>query len=327
MRWPGSGSARLLALRVLTTGAVILLVVLSVDLAELRDVLRDQEASWTLMSFAMSLATIPLLAWRWQLLLRGSGTPVALAPLTRIYLESMFFGLFLPSAVGGDAYRIVRLRERLGGFVRSTASVVADRLIGLWSVCLLGTVGLVAGDETGLWVPFVLVTTMVGLATWLLGTDRGDRLVRPVVARLGSDRLTRIHAVGREQLRLVLGDRGLMGRMLASSLVQQALAIVSVIAACRAVGIDLSVGFYLLAMPTVWVASLVPAIGGIGPREASLAFALIAADVPSDTATAAGVVVLAVTLARGLVGGVSYLMGGRRSLGVVSPAVDRPSTP
>lgn len=308
----GSRPGRLLVLRVLTTAAVLLLAVLAVDLGELRSVLGDQRPGWTLLSLATSLATMPLLAWRWQLLLHAGGTSVALAPLSRIYLESMFFGLFLPSSVGGDAYRIVRLRERVGGLVRSTASVGADRLVGLWSVCLLGIAGLVAGDETGLWAPFVVVTVAVVVASWLLGSDLGGRLISPAVARVRSERLDRMVRAGRDEVRLILGGRGLLGRMLLSSLVQQAVAIVSVIAACRAVGIELSAGFYLLAMPLVWVASLIPAIGGIGPREATLAFALTAADVPADSAAAAGVLVLAVTVARGLVGGASYLLGGSR---------------
>lgn len=53
------------------------------------------------------------------------------------YLTGAFINNFLPSTIGGDAYRSVWLAQRTGARAASLSTVVFDRFIGLWTMALL----------------------------------------------------------------------------------------------------------------------------------------------------------------------------------------------
>ncbi len=64
----------------------------------------------------------------------------------RVYVIGTFINNFLPSFVGGDAYRIVRHAQESGGSDRISQSaqiVLADRLTGLFALVLLASVSVV----------------------------------------------------------------------------------------------------------------------------------------------------------------------------------------
>ena len=54
----------------------------------------------------------------------------------------MGLNALLPGAVvGGDVYRAVALRQAAQNAVAASASVVLDRLSGVWMLCVLGALG------------------------------------------------------------------------------------------------------------------------------------------------------------------------------------------
>lgn len=53
------------------------------------------------------------------------------------YLTGSFINNFLPSTIGGDAYRSVWLAKRSGAKAASFSTVVFDRFIGLWTTAVL----------------------------------------------------------------------------------------------------------------------------------------------------------------------------------------------
>jgi uncharacterized protein (TIRG00374 family) len=53
------------------------------------------------------------------------------------YLTGAFINNFLPSTLGGDAYRGLWLAQKTGAKAASLSTVVFDRFIGLWTIALL----------------------------------------------------------------------------------------------------------------------------------------------------------------------------------------------
>ena len=89
-----------------------------------------------------------VMIWRWILLLRASGVPVAAAQAVRIFLVSSFVGSFLPAGVGGDAARAWSLAQITSRAGEALASVVVDRLLGVLSLAAMGVAG-AAGLDAG----------------------------------------------------------------------------------------------------------------------------------------------------------------------------------
>lgn len=58
----------------------------------------------------------------------------------KLYLLGMFYNLFLPGAITGDAYKVVLLSKRFGtSYKKTTAAVLLDRFSGLLSLGLIVT--------------------------------------------------------------------------------------------------------------------------------------------------------------------------------------------
>lgn|GEM_PF-3218456 len=98
---------------------------------------------WVLLGLvAFAWLTMPLVVWRWWLLLHGQGIHISYFDIFRVSYFSAFAAMLLPGAVGGDVTRIL-LCENIApnGFLRYSCSVVVDRICGILG--LLG-VGLLA---------------------------------------------------------------------------------------------------------------------------------------------------------------------------------------
>ncbi|MBF0285732.1 MAG: flippase-like domain-containing protein [Magnetococcales bacterium] len=83
-------------------------------------------------------------AWRWTLLARALGLQAPYPRMQRHFLVGLFFSLFLPGVVGGDAVRAWMLNRELGGgvLVRAGYSVIADRSNGIFGMAFVaGGVG------------------------------------------------------------------------------------------------------------------------------------------------------------------------------------------
>ena len=79
------------------------------DPREIWQSLSRADLKWVALAVAINIATVPVMAWRWQLLLAAKRLQVPLGWLTRTYFVALFIGQFLPAAVGGDAVRAVEL--------------------------------------------------------------------------------------------------------------------------------------------------------------------------------------------------------------------------
>lgn len=127
----------LIKLGIGVVGLLVLLHFGSIDLAVLGKAFHRPDL--LLLAFLCLLATIPMGAWRWWLLLRGLGFRVAFTWAHSITFISLFFHTFLPGAQGGDLVRVaMAYRAARGEFSRVMFSVVVDRLTGLTALLLLG---------------------------------------------------------------------------------------------------------------------------------------------------------------------------------------------
>src|SRR5258708_40333814 len=61
--------------------------------------------------------------------------------LLRLYFVGTFFNSFLPSGIGGDAYKAVRIGRARGGIASAFASVFLDRFAGFIGLSGLGLLG------------------------------------------------------------------------------------------------------------------------------------------------------------------------------------------
>jgi glycosyltransferase 2 family protein len=315
-----------IALQLAVSGGLLAILLLQIDLGRTVDLLRSSGGSPIAAALAIFVATTWLMAWRWQILLASRGIDEPLGWLTRLYFVGYAAGQVLPTAVGGDAVRIVEhARRRPHAKAEAAGAVLLERVIGATATLLLVALGLAVAvgryDDIALlvWVELAGVVS-VAVVAFLLFSRRTRGLLERWVFPLGrrirlEEPLARVHAAlhgYRDRPGVLLSTLGL-------TLAAQLARMLAIWLCGEAVGIDLSPLVYVILGPLLFLVMLVPfTINGLGVREAFFVAFLGRFGVDADAAFAAGFLFYVVTVATSLPGGVILLW---RS---VRPAPARP---
>jgi glycosyltransferase 2 family protein len=300
------------------TAAAIAYLVWKIELGTTLDVLAETNLAWFALSAAIMIVTIPALALRWGWLLGAHGIHEHVPWLTRAYFLAYTAGQVLPTSLGGDAVRVVETTRRHPGRTSIvTGTVLLERGLGAAATVALGAIGFVLSIgryDVGayLWLEGVFV-----FGTLLLGFLFFARSARPLLRRtqplLERVRLVRPLRAFYESIHHYRGRPRLLGNVLALTLVVQAVRILAIWAAAKAVGIDLDPRIYYVFGPLLFLVMLVPfTLNGLAVREAFFVSFLGSVDVGADQAFAAGFLYFLVTLLMAFPGALVVLRSGLR---------------
>lgn len=92
-------------------------------------------------AFIGLMIQFPISGLKWHAALKVCNVSLSFARLTRFYCISHFVGQFLPTSIGGDAYRVYRVLPLVDPSSRAVTSIVLDRIVGLAALLFLGAVG------------------------------------------------------------------------------------------------------------------------------------------------------------------------------------------
>ncbi len=282
------------------------------DPTDIWHTLSNADARWVVAATLVNIATVPMMAWRWRLLLSAKGLEVPIAWLTRTYFVALFLGQFLPAAIGGDAVRAVELGRRTQAAPEAVASVLIDRLVGVVSLVALAVLAYAAGGR-GAGGPEVAVAEAIfGLAALtMLGLLFSGRL-RGLAARYLEPRVAgRQLAAGQrfyDALHAYRTHRATLAAVSCLALCVQAVRVGTIWMLVRALGLHVPVAEIFAAGPVLFAALILPvSLNGIGVREAVFVSFLRNSTTP-EQAIALGVAFFAVGTATALVGSVILLL-------------------
>ena len=300
--------------QLLVSGAVLALLFWQIDLGQTIDILRDSKWGYVAASLLIFLATTWLMAWRWWALLRVRGVHEPYGWLVRMYFVSYAASQVLPTAVGGDAVRIIEHARRRPD-VRATAAgaVVMERIIGsagtlvLVAVALALAAGRYEGVRLLVILELALLAAMIVLGLLLfskrLGRHLEERLF-PLGKRLRIDGVMQSLYRAMHEYR---SSPGVLLQVLGVTLVAQFSRVLAIWLCGEAVGIDVSPYVYIILGPLLFFVQMIPfTLNGIGVREAFFVGFLGRFDVPQEAAFAAGFLYFAVSIATSLPGAVLF---------------------
>jgi len=116
-----------------------IVLVLKAEWVELAHVFRNCNQYFLSIAFGGMVGGVFLSAYKWQVLLRIHTISVGFWTLSRYYFTAVFFNNFLPSNIGGDAYRIYKtVSLNTSGAV---VAILVERITGLWAFIVLGCLG------------------------------------------------------------------------------------------------------------------------------------------------------------------------------------------
>lgn len=250
-----------------------------------------------MVAFAVQLAVS---SWKWQWALRIHGLYFPYVYLTRVLFIGFFLNNFLPTSIGGDAYRVYRTLPPMPGKSRAISAVLLERVVGLFALLLLGLAGAFAlYSSSRLARAYVLLATC-GAAVVVLGIALLKLWRAPALPQ------SRWLAPIRENLRSITQAGAKWIPLIAISLVFQAQAILIVFVLFGAIDADVSLSQTALIASAAGLAAIVPfSINGLGIVEATFAGTAVAVGASYEAALLVAllirVLVIPLTLLAGLV--------------------------
>lgn len=226
-----------------------------------------------------------------------------------LYLVGNFYSVLLPGVIGGDAVRMgLCIVSTRGTASKVLASLMVERVLGMWGLALLGTISLISlgsGFRETFGLQAVLISPVLALVVplavvLLFGSFKISEWLVPRSWRTGNK--FRFLA---EMASLVLSisPRNVLITLVLSTAFQ-----FSEILVFYYFGTILNLGLplvlYLAVVPIVYFATIVPiSLGGIGVRESVLVWLLTKVGVVASDAVLLGFMVYLNRIFVSLIGG------------------------
>jgi glycosyltransferase 2 family protein len=306
------------------TGLLTAYLVWKINIGQTLHILAHAHLGYFLAAVAIMIGSVWPMAWRWQQLLSARAIHDRLSWLTRAYFVAYTAGQLLPTAVGGDAVRIFETAKRHTGRGGEVAgSVLLERALGGAATLALAAVGFALAIGHYPIGPYLWIEGFFVVATFFLAVALFSRRARPLLAKtvpfLRWARLERPIRSAYEGIHAYRDHPGLLVGVFTLTLVIQAVRVLAIWAAGKAVGVELNPRPYYVMGPLLFLVLLVPfSINGIAVRESFFVSFLGRLNVDADKAFATGFLFFVVTLCLSLPGAI--LLGWQSIRGLTTRA-------
>ena len=318
-----------LVLKIAVSLGIYVLIFRKINVGNLWEELSKAKVGYFVAAVLVYYLAQGLSAYRWYLMLKPLDIKTSYPRLLSFYFLGMFFNFLMPTAIGGDVFRVYYLNKETRRLSASTASVFIDRDVGMAGLVLVAAVvATYNGTRIGgvLLAPlFWLIIFAFMLANLALFYRRSYDLLHRLLSlfkmKKADERVEHLFL----SFNAFRGKWGLMSSALLLSIVVQAgCAFVNLLAA-TSIGMKTNNGWidYLILIPTIGLITMAPvSVNGMGLREGAyiMLFAPLVLTQPGDPpdlaahkAAALAFLWLGVTVATGLPGGIIYVLrGGKR---------------
>lgn len=299
-------------LKVLVSGGLIALLLWNIEWHKLQANLTQVNITVAVFTLVLLGLQYPLSAWKWQKSLRLHGVDYNLKYLLKILCIAFFFNNFLPTTIGGDAYRAYMTMDRAKRNAFPVSAVLLERLLGLIALLALGYVaaGILVFEGTLPYRSAFVWVSAIGFAGVLVGI----MMLRLGTHRWLMEKLARIRQLEPliESMRVIRSNRKHLAGLIFLSFLFQALAIFSIALLFSAIGVT---GKFLesgVAAAAAGIAGMLPiSINGIGVVESSFVVAAVLSKLPYEQAVIVTLFLRVFMLVSSVFFGVIYIVNQR----------------
>lgn len=295
--------------RVTVTLLLLALLLRSISWPALAAALAGLAAPLAIAGLAVGVCGVLISTYQWRVLLAADGVRMRFGLLARLYLAGIAFSHFLPTGMGGDAYKAMYVGRASGKIAGSASAAVLARVTGFLGMLLVAAPLLLLRGDTYSARLAPVFAIAAGLVLALLAAATLGAAFTPnlVPARVASWRPIAAAVRFGGALRAALARPR---ALIAATLIGAAFWV----AGCLnyavygvALGIHIPLGYYFVAVPLVSLVTFLPiAINGYGLRESAIVSVLGVAGVSPAMALLLALVMDAQVLLFGAIGGLMY---------------------
>jgi uncharacterized protein (TIRG00374 family) len=163
-------------LRLLVSAGLLVALVMRINMGQLLALAVGLDWAWLIPPFLFFWLGMALTSFRWQAVLSDFQILEQMGLLFWLTLLGFFWNNFLPSTVGGDGYRFLRLRARHpGGDAAAFSSVFLDRIYGFLALLVFHFAFIpfywqaVLRDPWLKWIEAaILLATLTAASIWMM---------------------------------------------------------------------------------------------------------------------------------------------------------------
>lgn len=295
----------------ITVAVVLIWILLSgVDWSE-ASAMVGTVAWWALGTIlVVMIFEVLLSAWKWSWSLRMHGLSFGVGYLFRAAATGMFLNNFLPTSIGGDAYRVYRTLPVDGYRSRALSAVAVERIVGLGALVVLGGVGaLTLAGESAVTLLYLAALAAGAVAALLLFYALYRGWFKPLTNRIRH--LAVFDAVS-HNLGCLLRARQEWVYLLVLSFIFQCSSILIVYFIFLQVGHPVPLAYSALITAAAGMVAILPiSINGIGLMEGALAGMAVALGVDYEHAVLAAIIRRSLMIALSVLCGLVYAVDVR----------------
>jgi uncharacterized protein (TIRG00374 family) len=238
-----------------------------IDFEHVIKVLAKSHGGFILLALLAQLASTVIAAYRWRLIMKLLDFHERVSFYVQSYFRGSFFNQVLPGSIGGDAVRAIELVQRGYDKKDSIYGIFVDRIIGLVGLLVLNLFAnnLFYGSFPSWLHQLLNLITISAIAgfSMLFIIEKFTFLTKYSFSNLFvrlSKRLNKLYA-----------DRMLLIQHIFISVIVHIFSILAIYALALSVEVDLNLQTLLIAIPPVFLLTIVPiSLAGWGVRESGM---------------------------------------------------------
>ncbi|MEW5818929.1 MAG: lysylphosphatidylglycerol synthase transmembrane domain-containing protein [Cyanobacteriota bacterium] len=296
---------RKLLIRILISVGLMAFFASQVDLKETFSLIIETNYFYLLLCLIIYLLGQSLSSYKWSIISKAIGFKNKFSEYIQFYYIGMFFNLFLPSTIGGDASKAYYLSkgDENNRIAPAIYTVLAERFSGLAVLAWLGTIAMLTpiGKDIPLTIKYIAILLSIAI---ILGAP----LLPVVIKTFFSDKNWLNRSLMNDVM--VFWNYKLVAKALGLSLIFHSMIIAIHILISFAMNLTVDPLYYLAIYPIVAIIGFIPiAFNGIGVREGAYIFFLTRVGEPESAGLAFGLLWFAIVVISSLIGGIVYVKG------------------
>jgi uncharacterized protein (TIRG00374 family) len=313
---PGPRWKRIVRIAVSAVLLVVLLV--RVDWATVLAHLRELQPAVIALVIFLFAAQLALSAWKWQWALRIHELRFDYGFLSRVLVIGFFLNNFLPTSIGGDAYRVYRTLPPMPPRSSAVSAVLLERVIGLCALLALGFIAALTLYSANSLARIYVAVGGCGIAVAIVLAAL--LFVQPFKGSAPRFLQSRWLAPVMQNLRSIAQARAAWVPLIALSLLFQAQAIYIVYLLFGSLDAHVTLAQAALIAAAAGLAVIVPlSINGIGIVEATIAGAGVAVGVSYEAGLLVALLMRVLILPLTLLAGLLYAFEPRQPIVLSDP--------
>jgi len=238
-----------------------------IDFDHVIKVLEKSHGGFILLALIAQLISTLLAAYRWRLIMKLLGFKERVSFYVQSYFRGSFFNQVLPGSIGGDAVRVIELVQKGYDKKDSIYGIFVDRIIGLVGLLVLNLLAnnLFYGNFPSWLYQLLNLIALGGIAgfSMLFIFEKFTFLTKFSFSNL----FVRLS----KRLNTLYASKALLIQHIAITVVVHIFSILAIYGLALSVEVDLSLQTLLIAIPPVFLLTIVPiSLAGWGVRESGM---------------------------------------------------------